>query len=77
MRYLITFTEEAIFDPKLDGYIGGRMEVYTDDFYPDSEYRFLTNDKNFAKFRERWEFQEVSEEELSEIKKQLLVFTKK
>jgi hypothetical protein len=60
-KYWITFTGEAILNPKFTDYTGGRLEVYIDkEQYAINEYRFLTNKKSFWIFRDLVECRHVN-----------------
>lgn len=69
-HYWLSFTEEIIMntDPKYDGYIGGRVEVYdrkSDNPYAEDELRFFTKKQDeFYKFREQWEGKDIDEKTL-------------
>ncbi len=70
--YFISFVEEfwTDIDPKYKDYVVGRVEVYDDEHdYDIDEIRFLTNKKSWYKFRDRWDFKDVTEEELESIRK--------
>jgi hypothetical protein len=71
-KYYISFTGEAIFNPKYKDYLGGRAEIYVDDEpYNIEEIRFLTDKvKEFNEFREEWECKEV--DDLTEFRKLML-----
>jgi hypothetical protein len=62
MKIYLAFTEEAVLNPKLAGYIGGRIEVY----YPHEEYareeiRFLTRKtRAFERFRFWYDSKEIT-----------------
>jgi hypothetical protein len=50
----------------------GRVEVERRrDTYPSEEIRFATNDPDWHKFRERWDFRYVSEKELEYIRQEI------
>lgn len=68
-KYFISFVEEGIFSQKYKGYVGGRIEVYgrNSDFAIE-EVRFLTKKKSWNKFRDKWDFRNITEEELTKIK---------
>ena len=70
--YFISFVEEfwTDIDPKYKDYVVGRVEVYDDEHdYDIDEIRFLTNKKSWYKFRDRWDFKDVTEKELESIRK--------
>ena len=69
-KYFLSFIEEAIFNPKYEGYRGGRLEVYVNDEpYAIEEIRFFTkNVEEFIEFRDKWDFQEVPARKLKEIR---------
>ncbi len=71
--YFISFVEEAVLNPDYKGYVGGRMEVWTQwSSYDIDEFRFLTkNLREFDEFREKWDFKDVSWWQLQRIKKHL------
>ena len=66
--YFLNFIEEMIQNLKYSGYIGGRIEIipeYDKKTYPIDEIRFFTDRvEEFNDFRERYDFQSVSETEL-------------
>jgi hypothetical protein len=67
--YFISFVDEAIFNPALGQYVGGRVEVYSDGEYADEEIRYFTQDPTFGAFRERYDFSLVSKAGLDRIRK--------
>jgi hypothetical protein len=59
--YFISFVEEGIFNPQYFKYTAGRAEIWTHwSQYDIDEYRFLTQDPDFDKFRDKWDFRHVS-----------------
>ncbi len=76
MKYFLSFIEEFGFNPKYKDYIFGRVEIYAnDDDYASDEIRFMTKDlKGFQKFRDKWDFMDVSEEELETFKTEIAQF---
>ena len=65
MKYFLSFVEEGIFNPKYQEYTAGRMEIWDDvSQYDIDEIRFFTKDKDFWKFREKWDFKEVEKKQL-------------
>lgn len=71
MKYFINFVEEGIMNPDYAGFIGGRIEIYNDfEQYDIDEYRFLTKDiERFYRFRDRWDFKDVTKEQLDYIRR--------
>jgi hypothetical protein len=73
VKYFISFVEEAVMNPKWAGYIGGRIEVYSDDStsgYATDEIRFFTKKvDDFYAFREKYDFKDVDETTLNLIRK--------
>ena len=72
MRYFLSFVEEAVMNPRYEGYVAGRMEVYDDDAnagpYASREVRFFTRDQcGFYEFRNKWDFKNVSKRRLAKI----------
>ncbi len=71
-RYFISFVEEGIFNPSFKDFVGGRIEVSDNELdvpYPViQEIRFFTKDKDYWKFREKWNFKNVSKKQLDNIK---------
>ena len=69
--YFVSFIEEGIFNPDYFDYVGGRVEVWTHwSQYDIDEYRFLTKDQEgFYKFREKYDFKDVSRKTLKKIEK--------
>jgi len=71
-KHFLNFIEEAVLNPHYsDNYIGGRIEIWTDESqYSIEEIRFFTcKQKEFFRFREKWDFKEVDSEQLKEIKR--------
>lgn len=71
MKYFVSFVEEGIFDPKYENYAGGRVEIYSPkEQYAIEEVRFFTiRDDKWNDYRDRWDFKDVTKEQLSELKK--------
>ena len=70
MKYFLSFIEEGIFDPKYEDYVGGRIEIWTDNPWADDEFRFLTKrTEGWGEFRNKWDFKDVSRKQLEEVKK--------
>lgn len=71
--FFVSFIEEAIFNPKYEKeYVGGRVEVYTSDSdYAVEEIRFFTKDKNWNKFREKWDFKDITKKDLDKLRKEI------
>lgn len=69
-KYFISFVEEGIFNPDYRGYVAGRVEVSVEEeFYAVEEIRFLTNKRDeYYEFREKWDFKDVNQKELDEIR---------
>jgi hypothetical protein len=68
-KIFISFIEEVVLNPDYAGYIGGRIEVYSDGPYADEEIRFFTKrQKEFNRFRRKWDMKKVSRKELREIR---------
>ncbi len=70
-KYLVNVVEEGIMNEKYFNFVGGRVEIL-DDKHPYSidEIRFFTNKKEeWNKFREKWDFEEVSKKQLKQITK--------
>jgi len=69
--YFISFIEECIMNPKYLRYIGGRIEVYRNDYdYASEEIRWFTKElKKFRAFRDEWDMKDVTEEQLKKVKK--------
>ena len=69
----LSFVREAVMNPDYKGYIGGRVEVWTEEsHYAEEEIRFFTSNKNeFFDFREKWDMEEVDEETYQDIKKKI------
>ncbi len=67
--FWLSFIEEGIFNPKYEGYVGGRVEVYSKGSnYAIEEIRFFTNKKSWNSFRDKWDFKEVTKKELDKIR---------
>ena len=73
MNYFLNFIEEAIQNPDVAGYVGGRVEVTRKGgHWPFMELRFLTRKvEQFEAFREEWDFKWVSGEELDRVEASL------
>jgi hypothetical protein len=72
--YFISFVEEfwTDIDPKYKDYVFGRVEIYDGSdgsHFAIDEIRFLTNKKSWYKFRDKWDFKDVTEKELESIRK--------
>ena len=69
--FFLSFVEEMIQNPDFFAYVGGRIEVYDDKSeFNIEEIRFLTKKKKeFYQFREKWDFEDISEKELKEIRR--------
>jgi hypothetical protein len=65
---LISFVEEAVMNPKYEGFIAGRIEVYRKRPYADEEIRFFTKNQRFARFRRKWDMKKVYEWQVREIR---------
>lgn len=73
IKYFISFIEEGIFNPKYEGYVGGRVEVYAQipdkgNGYAIEEIRFFTKDESYYKFREKWDFRGVTKKQLDRLR---------
>ena len=80
-KYFVSFVEEfwmpdteifpGIRTKKKIDFIMGRIEIWADDYeYDIEEIRFKTKDeKGFAKFREKWDFKDISAEQLDELER--------
>jgi len=82
-KYFISFVEEfwmpstnfmgaGKIREDIGDFITGRVEVF--DNFGNSEYnvmelRFFTKDKSFYDFRERWDYEDITKEELNKLKK--------
>lgn len=78
--YFVSFVEEFwspgadIFGAKVREDIGdwhnGRIEIRVDDYeYNVEEIRFFTKDPDFMKFRDKWDFKDITTEELDKLEK--------
>lgn len=69
--YFISFVEEAVLNPKWEGYVGGRVEITgPGDDYPREEIRFLTNKlSEFYRVRDTWDFKEINAGKLEQLRK--------
>jgi hypothetical protein len=73
-KYFISFIEEfwTNIKPEYKDYVIGRVEVYDNDsVYAIDEIRFLTNDKNWNKFREKWDFKDITKKDLNKLRKEI------
>jgi len=74
-KYFVSFVGEAVLnpDPKYNGVVGGRIEVVDNELYTPfpvvEEIRYLTKDESFYEFSEKWDFRDINEEQLNEIRK--------
>ena len=76
MSYFINFVEYAIMNPQYYGNVAGRIEVHDndDDYnpYAEREIGYLIKDTtDYYLFRERWDFKDISEDELAEMEEEL------
>lgn len=70
--YFLSFVEEAIQNTDFEGYVAGRLEIYSSGPYADEEVRFFTDDlEKFDEFRALWDFSNVTETELNLIKAEI------
>lgn len=71
MTYFLSFIREFGGNPDYADYSFGRVEVSRPgDKYPSEEIRFCTSRLNeFERFRDRWDFQDVTAEELALVRK--------
>jgi len=69
-KYFLSFVEEMVFNPDFKNYVGGRVEVFIkEEEYDIEEIRFFTNkQKEFLKFRNEWDFKDVSAKQLNQIR---------
>ena len=74
--YFISFVEEGILNPDYKGYIGGRVEIWTQlSQYDIDEWRFLTKDQEgYSHLREKYDFKNMSWFELRRFKKKVNKF---
>lgn len=71
-KYFLSFVKEGIMNPnpKYDGYVAGRIEVWSDGPYDVDEIRYFTNKLDeFRRFSEGLDFKRVDKKELERIKK--------
>ena len=70
--YFLSFVEEVIQGKDFEGYVAGRLEIYSLGPHADEEVRFFTNDlENFNGFRKQWDFSNVTKAELKQIKTEI------
>ena len=69
-KYFLSFVEEMVFNPDFKNYVGGRVEVFIkEEEYDIEEIRFFTNRREeFRKFRNEWDFKDVSTKQLNQIR---------
>ena len=74
-RYFVSFVEECIFNLDYAGYIGGRIEVFDkqDKYnkflgYATMELRFFTNMDEFYKFRDKYDFKELTDKQFEKMR---------
>ena len=70
-KYFLSFIEEGIFNPKYFEYAGGRIEVFVDtEQYNIEEIRFFCKrTKEWDNFRGEYDFKDVTEDELNDVRK--------
>lgn len=73
-KYFITFTEEFWMgrDKKFESWVEGRLEIYDnfgDSPYAIKEIRFCNNADDWYKFREKWDFRDITEKKLVQVVK--------
>ncbi len=67
--YFLSFIGEAVLNPLFSGFSGGRVEVSDDDHeYAIEEIRWFTRKPDFAAFRERYDFKNVSGRTLERVR---------
>jgi hypothetical protein len=67
--FWLSFIEEGVLNPKYEGYVGGRVEVYDNKSeWAIEEIRFWTKDKGWYKFREKWDFRGVTKRQLDRLR---------
>ena len=67
-KYFVSFVEEVIMNLKYKDYVGGRIEIWVDDYpYDIEEIRFFTKDSSFASFRNEWDFKDINTKQLDEL----------
>ena len=82
-KYFISFIEECVMNPLYLDYIGGRIEVYANDYdFARKEIRFFTKDiKKFNQFRDRWDMKDITGKRLEwiegKVKKEFYKFPKR
>jgi hypothetical protein len=78
--YFLSFVEECILNPKWEGYVGGRIEVYEigSEKYAIEEIRFLTKKlKAYHKLRGRYDFEDVTAKGLERLRKKIVALNEK
>ena len=70
-KYFLSFIEEGIFNPKYENWAGGRIEVFIDtEQYNIEEIRFFCKrSKEWENFRGEYDFKDVTEDELNDVRK--------
>ena len=70
-KYFVSFIEEGIFNPKYEGWVGGRVEVYSpEEPYAIEEIRFFTKrSEEWYNYRERWDFKDITKKQLTELRR--------
>jgi len=67
--FWLSFVEEGVLNNSYEGYVGGRVEVYSKgNDYSIEEIRFFTNKKSWNSFRDKWDFKEVTKKELDNLR---------
>ncbi len=75
-KYFINFVEEFWVGSKIPGHFG-RIEIFEEDNEVE-ELRFeIKNEQEYIAFREKWDFRDISENELKELKEENLKLYKR
>lgn len=69
----LSFVREAVMNSDYEDYIGGRVEVWTEEsHYAEEEIRFFTKNKeDFFEFREKWDLKDIDEETYEKLKRKI------
>jgi hypothetical protein len=69
-KFFVSFIEEAIMNSEYEDYVGGRVEIWNDNYEFDIvEIRFFTKNPSFYEFRNKWDFKNVNTKQLDFIEK--------
>lgn len=71
-HHFLSFVDEAVMDPRYEGYVAGRIEVWGDGLWATWEIRYFTpNGPEFYDFREKWDFKDVTDEQIAAVERRV------